>query len=208
MFIENIEKAIQLDIQHISAYHLTIEKKTKFFKLYEKGELSEIDENRSNEQFQILINKLSKASFEHYEISSFAKKSYVSKHNSNYWKQVPYLGVGPSAHSYNGNSRQWNVANVRKYNKALESNLLFFEKETLSQTDKFNDYIITSLRTTWGADSNYIKEHFSEKYYSFFKEKIEKFLKNKELIKSKNFIKISRDSIFLTDFICTELIYI
>ena len=208
LFIENIEKAISLDIQHISAYHLTIEKKTKFFKLYEKGELSEIDENRSNEQFKILINKLAKAGFEHYEISNFAKKNFISTHNSNYWKQVPYLGIGPSSHSYNGDSRQWNVANIRKYNKALESNLLFFEKETLSQTDKFNDYIITSLRTIWGADSNYIKESFSEEYYSFFIEKIEKFLKNKELIKSKNFIKISRDSIFLTDFICTELIYI
>ena len=208
LFEQNINKAISLDIQHISAYHLTIEEKTHFYKLLKKGKLSTIDEERSNKQLKVLIKKLEKANFNHYEISNFAKDNFISKHNSNYWKQVNYLGVGPSAHSYNGNSRQWNVANIGKYNEALTTKMLFFEKEDLNETDKFNDYIITSLRTWWGVDLDYIQQNFSEEYFSFFTENIEKFMKNKELIKAENFVKISRKSIFLTDFICTELMYV
>lgn len=208
VFIENVKKAISLDVQHISAYHLTIEQKTVFYKLLKKGELSEIDEERSNKQLKLLIQELVNAGFEHYEISNFAKPNFISKHNSNYWKQVSYIGVGPSAHSYDGDSRQWNIANIIKYNTALSKNLLVFEKETLSETDKFNDYIITSLRTTWGVDLDYLESTFHTEYQSFFTENSEKFLQNKELIKENNSIKVNPKSIFLTDFICTELMYI
>jgi len=207
-FIENIDKAIALEVQHISAYHLTIEEKTAFHLFQKKGKLKEIEESRSNEQLLFLRKRLIENGFEHYEISNFAKPHYISRHNSNYWKQVPYLGIGPSAHSYNGHSRQWNVANVMKYNKSLDNNILYFDKEVLSEGDKFNDYIITSLRTKWGIDTSFLENSFAPYLAQHFIKSISKFLKNNDLILDKQRLTISEKSIFLTDYICSELIYV
>jgi len=163
----NLDISFSYDIKHLSAYHLTIEPGTVFGKMREKGILIEIDEDESSAQFHLLIDKASSAGFIHYEISNFGKPGYFSIHNSNYWKQVSYLGLGPSAHSFNGYSRQWNVRDVKKYIKAVDSGSLLFEREELDKKTRFNEYIMTSLRTMWGMDLDYVEKAFDKEGYDY-----------------------------------------
>lgn len=163
----NLDKSFSFDIKHLSAYHLTIESGTIFGKMKDKGMLSEIDEEESNAQFHLLIDKALEAGYVHYEISSFGKPGYFSVHNSNYWKQVNYLGLGPSAHSFNGYSRQWNVRDVKKYIKAINSGSLLVEREELDKKTRFNEYIMTSLRTMWGIDLDYVERIFDKEGYDY-----------------------------------------
>jgi oxygen-independent coproporphyrinogen III oxidase len=163
----NLDLSFSFDIKHLSAYHLTIEPGTVFAKMKEKGLLTEIDEEESNTQFHLLIEKAESAGFVHYEISNFGKPGYFSIHNSNYWKQVNYLGLGPSAHSFNGYSRQWNVRDVRKYIKAINSGSPLFEIEELDKRTRFNEYIMTSLRTMWGIDLDYVEKTFDKEGYDY-----------------------------------------
>jgi oxygen-independent coproporphyrinogen III oxidase len=163
----NLDFSLSFDIQHLSAYHLTIEPGTVFWKMKKKGLLSEIDEEESNAQFHLLIEKAELAGFIQYEISNFGKPGYFSIHNSNYWKQVNYLGLGPSAHSFNGYSRQWNVRDVRKYIKSVNSGSPFFEREELDKKTRFNEYIMTSLRTMWGIDLDYVEHTFDKEGYDY-----------------------------------------
>lgn len=166
-WLSNLDFSFRFGIKHLSAYHLTIEPGTLFGKMKEKGLLSETDEEESNLQFNLLIEKASDAGFIHYEISNFGKPGFFSVHNSNYWKQVNYLGLGPSAHSFNGYSRQWNVRDVKKYIKALNSGTLMFEREDLSKRIRFNEYIMTSLRTMWGIDLDYVEEKFDKEGFDY-----------------------------------------
>ncbi len=166
-WLSNLDFSFRFDIKHLSAYHLTIEPGTLFGKMKEKGLLSETDEEESNLQFNLLIEKASDAGFIHYEISNFGKPGFFSIHNSNYWKQVNYLGLGPSAHSFNGYSRQWNVRDVKKYIKALNSGNLMFEREDLNKRIRFNEYIMTSLRTMWGIDLDYVEEKFDKEGFDY-----------------------------------------
>jgi oxygen-independent coproporphyrinogen-3 oxidase len=163
----NLDISFSYDIKHLSAYHLTIEPGTVFGKMKEKGMLSELDEDESSAQFHLLIEKALSAGFIHYEISNFGKPGYFSIHNSNYWKQVSYLGLGPSAHSFNGYSRQWNVRDVKKYVKAVDSGSLLFEREELDKKTRFNEYIMTSLRTMWGIDLDYVEKAFDKEGYDY-----------------------------------------
>jgi len=163
----NLDISFSYGIKHFSAYHLTIEPGTVFGKMKEKGLLSEIDEEESSAQFHLLIEKAESAGFVHYEISNFGKPGYFSVHNSNYWKQVSYLGLGPSAHSFNGYSRQWNIRDVKKYMKALNSGSQFFEREELDKRTRFNEYIMTSLRTMWGIDLDYVERVFDKEGYDY-----------------------------------------
>ena len=166
-WLSNLDLSFRFDIKHLSAYHLTIEPGTLFGKMKEKGLLSETDEEESNLQLNLLIEKASDAGFIHYEISNFGKPGFFSIHNSNYWKQVNYLGLGPSAHSFNGYSRQWNVRDVKKYIKALNSGTLMFEREDLNKRIRFNEYIMTSLRTMWGIDLDYVEEKFDKEGFDY-----------------------------------------
>ena len=166
-WLSNLDLSFRFDIKHLSAYHLTIEPGTLFGKMKEKGLLSETDEEESNLQFNLLIEKASDAGFIHYEISNFGKPGFFSIHNSNYWKQVNYLGLGPSAHSFNGYSRQWNVRDVKKYIKAFNSGTLMFEREDLNKRIRFNEYIMTSLRTMWGIDLDYVEEKFDKEGFDY-----------------------------------------
>lgn len=166
-WLSNLDFSFRFDIKHLSAYHLTIEPGTLFGKMKDKGLLSEIDEEESNLQFNLLVEKATEAGFIHYEISNFGKPGFFSVHNSNYWKQVNYLGLGPSAHSFNGYSRQWNVRDVKKYIKALESGTLMFEREELNKRTRFNEYLMTSLRTMWGIDLDYVEEMFDKEGYDY-----------------------------------------
>jgi len=163
----NLDFSLSFDIKHLSAYHLTFEPGTVFGKMLEKGTISEIDENESVAQFNILIEKAESAGFIQYEISNFGKPGYFSIHNSNYWKQVSYLGLGPSAHSFNGYSRQWNIRDLKGYIKSINAGNSFYESEELNTKTRFNEYIMTSLRTMWGIDLEYVEKMFEKEGYDY-----------------------------------------
>ena len=163
----NLDMSFSFDIKHMSAYHLTFETGTVFGKMLEKGLITEIDEEESTSLFNILIEKAESAGFIHYEISNFGKPGYFSIHNSNYWKQVIYLGLGPSAHSFNGYSRQWNVRDLKSYIKSVNDGKSFFESEELDTKARFNEYIMTSLRTMWGIDLEYVERTFEKEGYDY-----------------------------------------
>ncbi len=164
---KNLDKSLAYGIKHLSAYHLTIEEGTVLGKMKKAGHLTEIDEEESNNQFNVLIEKTEKAGFIHYEISNFGREGYFSRHNTNYWRQVSYLGLGPSAHSFNNFSRQWNVRDVKKYIVAVNSGKPYFEKEDLDMKTRFNEYIMTSLRTMWGIDLGWVETAFEKEGYDY-----------------------------------------
>ena len=166
-WVSNLDVSFSFDIKHLSAYHLTIEPGTVFGKMLEKGLIVEIDEEKSNSLFNVLIEKAESAGFIHYEISNFGKPGYFSIHNSNYWKQIIYLGLGPSAHSFNGYSRQWNISDVKGYIKSVNSGKSFFTSEELDIKARFNEYIMTSLRTMWGIDLEYVEKTFQKEGYDY-----------------------------------------
>jgi oxygen-independent coproporphyrinogen III oxidase len=163
----NLDKSFSFDIKHLSAYHLTIEPGTVFGKMKEDGLMEEIDDEESANQFNLLIEKSGSAGFIHYEISNFGIEGYFSKHNMNYWTQVNYLGLGPSAHSFNGYSRLWNIKNVNAYIDSVKNNRSYFESEELSIKTRFNEYILTSLRTMWGIDLDFIETEFDKEGYDY-----------------------------------------
>ena len=163
----NLDFSFSFDIKHLSAYHLTFERGTIFWKMLEKGVINEIDEGESSALFNLLIEKSERAGFIHYEISNFGKPGYFSIHNSNYWNQVNYIGIGPSAHSFNGFSRQWNISDLKGYIKSINSGKTFFEREELDTKTRFNEYIMTSLRTMWGIDLDYVERTFEKEGYDY-----------------------------------------
>jgi oxygen-independent coproporphyrinogen-3 oxidase len=188
----NLQQAFNLDVKHISSYCLTIEEKTAFAHFVKEGKMKNIDENKSADQFEIMLEEMKKNNFIQYEISNFCKDNFFSKHNSNYWKKQHYLGLGPSAHSYDGSSRQWNISNNALYIKSLEEGKLNFEKEVLSTTEQYNDYILTSLRTMWGADLGYIQVKMGNDYITHCLSEAESFIARGDMYKENNYL-------FLTD---------
>ena len=201
---DSVKKALELNIQHISAYHLTIEGKSILSQKLELGEIKQIDENRSQSQFDFLHNKLTDNGFDHYEVSSFAVKGRESLHNSNYWRGVEYIGLAPSAHSYYNGSREWNVSNNRIYIDSIESNVRASEKEVLTIEDKYNEYVMVSLRTKRGIDVNYLKNNFPEYLYSYFIETA----KGKIILKKTNdFYHISPKDFLLSDSVIVDFFY-
>ena len=166
---QNLETAFSLDIQHISAYSLTVEPQTALDVLIRKKKMQAPLEENAIAHFRSLMTEMKKNSFLHYEISNFCKEGYFSRHNCMYWNRDHYLGLGPSAHSFNGVSRQWNVASVIEYIDQVRNNERFFESEMLTFSQRYNEYIMTSLRTMWGCDGNRIKENFGEAAASGFR---------------------------------------
>ena len=164
----NVRIAVELDVQHISAYNLTYHEGTVFYDQLKKGILHELPDELSLQQFELLIRILKEAGFEHYEISNFCKPGLYSQHNSSYWKNKKYLGIGPSAHSFDLVSRRWNVSSIEKYLHGIENNQSYSEAEILTEQDRYNDYIITGLRTIWGISETWIKTEFSEPYFIHF----------------------------------------
>lgn len=178
-----LQQTIALNTQHISAYNLTIENKTVLGVKHAKKKEPAVDENLSSEQFLMLIQKLQDAGFVQYEISNFGKPVFFARHNSNYWLQQAYLGLGPSAHSYNGISRQWNVKNNNQYIKALKENLNFFDREELSLKDRYHEYVLTRLRTIWGCNIDEMEKLFGKTIANYFENAA---AKEKENIQNKN----------------------
>lgn len=191
-WMSNLETAFSFDIKHLSAYHLTLEPNTVLGKMKEKGLFEEINEEESISQFNMLIEKSETAGFVHYEISNFSKPGYFSVHNTNYWKQITFLGLGPSAHSFNGYSRQWNIRDVRKYIKSVNTGKLLFEREELDNKARFNEYIMTSLRTMWGIDLDYVEQAFEKEGYDYVINLTKKFI-------DYGLMKQNNDNIVLTN---------
>ncbi len=166
--------AIGLNTQHVSAYNLTIEEKTPLGVNYLRGKEPLVNEELSSRQFEMMSQMLCEAGFEHYEISNFGKKGFIARHNSNYWKGLPYMGIGPSAHSFNGASRQWNVKSNARYIQLVREGAGFFELEYLSGKDRYNEYVLTRLRTIWGCDLAEMKSLFGEDICQHFRKEIKK----------------------------------
>lgn len=201
----NISKVISLGVPHVSAYSMTVEQRTALASFIKKGRQQPMNDSQSAEQFQILIDKLEAAGFEQYEISNFAKPGKHSIHNTNYWKGILYLGVGPSAHSFNGESRQWNIANNAKYIDALTKGMVPSEIEVLSRKDRVNEYIMTSLRTAWGMDLNKISLDFGKEYLQEINERLKEFLEKGLVVHSDSFITLSYEGKLFADHIASEL---
>lgn len=203
---KTLDKAISLDVKHISSYNLTIEEKTKLgHDLKVKKEIA-IDEEKSSEMFLEMIDRLEKNKFIHYEISNFGKEGFFSTHNSNYWKGQHYLGLGPSAHSFDGTSRQWNVANNNLYIKQVsEKTETYFEKEILSEKEHFNEYVLTSLRTIWGVDLNYLKTNFNNDFVKAFVNQVETYIKREQVVVKDNIYTLTENGKLLADKIASEL---
>ena len=203
-WVSNLDISFSYDIKHLSAYHLTIEPGTVFGKWKEKGNFSEIDEEESAQQFNTLIEKAGKAGFIHYEISNFARAGYFSIHNTNYWRQVSYMGLGPSAHSFNGYSRQWNIRDLKRYVTAINENKPFFEKEELDLKTRFNEYIMTSLRTMWGIDLEYIEKVFEKEGYDYIVNLAGKYKSYGLLIQDKKNLVLTDQGKLISDNIISE----
>ncbi len=173
-WISNLNTAFAFNIPHLSCYNLTVEENTALNHFVKKGKQKPVDEMQSARQFQILVEKTAVNGFEHYEISNYAKSGFRAIHNSSYWEGIPYLGIGPSAHSFDGNSRQSNIANNALYIKSLSNNEMNFEKEVLTLENIHNEYVMTSLRTSWGCDPLKINPFFAENFNKKIAELIEK----------------------------------
>lgn len=201
----SLDISFSYGIQHLSAYHLTIEPGTVFGKMKERGAFSEIDEEDSASQFNMLIEKASEAGFVHYEISNFGRPGYFSIHNSNYWKQVKYLGLGPSAHSFNGYSRQWNIRDLRKYIKSLNSGTPFYEREELDKKTRFNEYIMTSLRTMWGIDLDFVEKTFDKEGYDYLVNLAGKYIDYGLLKQDQKTLVLTNQGMMISDNVISEL---
>ncbi|MGB4397911.1 MAG: radical SAM family heme chaperone HemW [Daejeonella sp.] len=201
----NIRELIGLQVPHISSYSMTVEPATALASFINKGVQKPMNEVQSARQFEMLIDELQNAGFEHYEISNFAKPGWHSRHNSNYWEGVNYMGIGPSSHSFNGESRQWNISNNSKYIAALEGNKIPFEMETLTVENRINEYIMTSLRTSKGMDLNLISERFHSDYSSKIIEAMEPFLDKKWAIIEDHKVKLTREGKLFADHVASEL---
>lgn len=203
---KTLDKAIALQVPHISSYNLTIEEKTKLGHDFKIKKEAAIDDEKSLEMFLEMIDRLEKNDFIHYEISNFGKEGFFSKHNSNYWKGEHYIGLGPSAHSFDGTSRQWNVSNNNLYIKYLEEKSeAYFEKEILTETERFNEYILTSLRTIWGINLDYLKTNFSSDYAKNFLNQIQEYIKQETVVVKDKTYTLTEKGKLLADKIASEL---
>lgn len=204
----NIEDALCLEIPHLSAYHLIYEEGTKLYQLKEAGKVKPIDEEVSISLFSMLIERLTEVGYIHYEISNFAYPNKFSSHNSSYWTGKQYLGIGPSAHSYNIESRQWNVSSLVHYIKGITANSPEVEIEMLNIPNKYNDYIITGLRTMWGISLSYILTNFGEKMQDYCLEQAIPFINRGMILYSNDKLLLSRDGLFISDGIMSELLWV
>lgn len=202
---ENLTISFGLDVTHISAYGLTIEPKTALEILIRKGKTKPVDEEQSIQQYKILMKEMKENNFIHYEISNFCKEGFISKHNSNYWKGLKYLGLGPSAHSYDRVSRQWNASDLLAYLSDIANGKISGEKEILSETDKFNEYIMTSLRTMWGCDLNFLEKTFGNDLRNQVLKRAEKYLENEEMTNNDNILQLTDKGKLFADGIAAEL---
>jgi oxygen-independent coproporphyrinogen III oxidase len=202
---QNIQTVLDLKIKHISCYALTVEPKTALKKLIAVGKIDAPKEEEAQTHFEILLETLTQNEYLHYELSNFGKEGYFSQNNSNYWLGKKYLGIGPSAHSFNGVTRSWNVSNNSLYIKAITNDELPNEVEILSQTDRYNEYIMTGLRTIWGVSIDKVTADFGTEFSSYLLKQSQKYLDQGLLVIENQVIKASAKGKFLTDGIASDL---
>ena len=200
-----LDMALKLNIQHLSAYGLTYEEGTVLWKQREKGEIESVDEVEMNRMYLQLLDKVKEKGFEAYEISNFALPGFRSRHNSSYWKQEPYLGVGPSAHSYDLISRQWNVSSIKEYIKAIDTNSGLFEREILSLYDRYNDFVMVSLRTSDGLDFEYMRKEFGSELAEYCLINIKSFMDSEKVYNSDGKLRLSTKGIQISNLILIQL---
>ena len=205
LWLQNIETALCFNIPHISSYALTVEPKTALASFINKGIIDDVDEEQTRQQFYILKERLENEGFIHYELSNFGKEGFFSKNNSAYWQGKSYLGIDPSAHSFNGKQRSWNIRNNSKYIKAIHQNQLPIKIETLTKTDQYNEYIMTGLRTIWGVSLKKVKDNFGTIFRDYLIEQATIFI-NQDLLYIENaHIRVTKKGQFLSDGIVSQL---
>ena len=202
---QNVERALDYNLKHISAYALTVEPKTALSSFIKKGLISDVDDGQTKVQFEYLVDTLEANGYEHYELSNFAKEGWYSKNNSAYWQGKSYIGVGPSAHSFDGNKRSWNIRNNLQYIKNIGAGLPFSEEEILTSVDRYNEYVMTGLRTIWGIDLNEVKSKFGDTFETYLLMQSQKYLDQHLLFIDDSTLKISRKGRFLSDGISADL---
>jgi len=204
----NIEQVLQLQPEHISSYSLTIEEKTVFGKWAKQGKMKAVDDDVAAAQLSTLVDILEKKQYEQYEVSNFSKPGFQSAHNSNYWKNKKYLGIGPSAHSYNGVSRQSNIGNNHLYLQSILQNKIPFTIEVLRREDKINEYLLTTLRTSWGTDLNVLRQQFSYDLLIEHKDYIQSLLVRKFATLENDVLRLTKAGRLLADKIASDLFVI
>ena len=204
-WLHNIETALSFNIPHISSYALTVEPKTALHTFIQKGIIPQLDDEVAQEHFHLLLDKLEENGFIHYELSNFGKENYFSKNNSSYWLGKKYIGIGPSAHSYDGEKRGWNVSNNTLYLKSIQENKLPLETETLTKTDRYNEYVMTGLRTIWGISLDRIETEFGKTYLDYLNQQAAKYIEDHLLFVDDNVLRTTKSGKFLSDGIASDL---
>lgn len=204
----NLHEAIALNVQHISSYHLIYEQGTKLYKLFKSGEVKAVDENLSVDMFALMIDELSNAGFSHYEISNFAKDSMFSKHNSSYWLGEKYLGLGPAAHSFDGNNRAWNIASIPKYVSAIQSGKPDINIEYSDKSSRYNDFILTGMRTMWGVNTNILEQRFGSDMKQYCLKNVQRYINQGFASYNNDILKLTKSGIFISDGIMSDLMFV
>jgi oxygen-independent coproporphyrinogen-3 oxidase len=204
-WLQNIETALSFNVPHISSYALTVEPKTALHSFIQKGIIPPPDDEVAQEHFHLLVDKLEENGFIHYELSNFGKSTYFSKNNSSYWLGKKYIGIGPSAHSYNGISRSWNISNNTLYLKSISENILPSETETLTKTDRYNEYVMTGLRTIWGISLDRIEREFGKTYLDYLNKQSYNYIEDHFLFVDDNILRTTKIGKFLSDGIASDL---
>ncbi len=203
----NLDELFSLDVQHFSAYALSVEERTPFGVQQRKGKLSLPTEAEVAAQSELLDEQSAQLGFVRYEISNFGKKDFFSQHNTAYWQQKPYIGIGPSAHSYNGVQRQHNLANNAQYIQGVNGGDCFFEVENLTPEQRYNEYIFTGLRTMWGIDLNYMQQVFDKKFYRHCLDNAKKHIDSERIMVKNEHLIIPQNSWLIADSIIVDLIW-
>lgn len=202
----DLTQAIALNPEHISAYHLIYEEGTPIYKMLQQHRVNEVDEESSVYFFSSLIDRLTAAGYKHYEISNFCRPEYHSRHNTSYWQGIPYLGCGPSAHSFNRHEREWNIASLNKYLQGIESGERAYETEILDTTTRYNECIITSIRTSQGLSLTKLKEEFGTELWQYCLSMAAHSIKNGMLEERGDNLRLTRKGIFISDSIMSDLL--
>lgn len=204
----DLKQAVSLNVEHISAYHLTYEEGTRIYELLQAHRIREVDEESSVRFFSVLIDTLDAAGYEHYEISNFCRPGKYSRHNTSYWKGIPYLGCGPAAHSFNIHTREWNVASLEEYMQGIETDRRKFETEYRDKTTCYNECIMTCIRTLWGISLKYIEMEFGTEMWKYCMDMATPYLESGKLKIQDNHLCLTREGIFISDGIISDLMFI
>lgn len=207
-WLENLKQFTDLSIPHLSAYSLTVEPRTPLFQMIEKGKVKPVDEKQSTEQFEILMQFMQQHNYLHYEISNFCLPGHFARHNLSYWKGIDYTGFGPSAHSFNGTTRQWNVSSINEYLEAIKQGVIPAEQELLTLNNKYNETVMTGLRTMWGCDIRDINKQFGANYEHYFINQIQKWINQSLIQQEGNIFTLTNKGKLLADGIASDLFYI